>query len=160
MSEWTDISVTTLVGTAGREPRAMQQLNKVLRGELSAVEAYNQIIEKFANDPQVQKLSEIKTEHEDSIRILRVMVAQEGALPADEPGFWGKVVANILAAGRLFGDVATLKMLRQGEEFGLHQYKALLKENLSSNDLSIIQNKFIPRQEHHIRTLIEMAHVH
>ncbi len=137
--------------------KIVDHLNKVLRGELSAVDAYEQVIGRFASEPEIYRLYAIKTEHEDSVRSLRTMISHEGAFPDDAAGLWGTVVKAVVGAGKLFGNSSALTAVRQGEEHGLRLYEDLANENLNYEDLRVIRSKLIPRQEKHIALLDQLA---
>jgi len=135
----------------------VDHLNKVLRGELSAIDAYDQVTGRFAAEPEIYRLIDIKAEHEESVRSLRTMISHEGAFPDDDPGLWGTVVKAVVGAHKLFGNASALTALRQGEEHGLRLYEDLANESLSSEDLQVIRSKLIPRQEKHIALLDQLA---
>lgn len=149
--------VNATATTYSPDSRVVDQLNKVLRGELSAVAAYDQVIEKFANEPEIYRLSAIREEHVDSVRALRTMITHEGAFPDDEPGLWGTIVKAVVGTGKIFGNSPALTALKQGEEYGLRLYEDLATENLNSEDLRVIRSKLIPRQEKHIALLDQLA---
>lgn len=134
------------------------KINKILRGELSAVEAYDQVLESFAEEPETSLLLHFRTEHEDSVRQLKAMVQHEGREPSEDSGVWGTVVAAVVGTGKLFGNHAALVALKEGEERGLEDYESLLQEDeLGAEDRDVIRNKLIPRQEKHIALLNQMA---
>ena len=141
----------------GPDTRIIDSLNKVLRGEISAVEAYAQVMDRFATEPEIHRLLAIKEEHEDSVKSLRAMVANEGAVPSEDSGLWGTIVKGVVATGKLFGNTSALNAIKQGEEHGLRQYKDLMTLNLSADDLRVIKSKLIPRQEKHIALLDQLA---
>lgn len=144
----------------GPKSHIIDELNKVLRGEISAIEAYSQVIEKFHTDPAIDRLTVLKREHEDNVTLLRDMLNHEGALPAETSGVWGAIVKTVVAAGKLLGEPTAIGALKQGEEHGLKLYRNLLDENLSTNDLRLIKDKLIPRQERHIQLLDQMSSTH
>lgn len=141
----------------GPDTRVVDHLNRVLRGELAAVSAYKQVIEKFKDEPEIHRLMNLKDEHEESIRALKTMITHEGAFPDDDPGLWGTVVKAVVGAGKLFGNAPAISALRQGEEHGLRLYEDLANENLNVEDLRVIRSKLIPRQEKHIALLDQLA---
>jgi hypothetical protein len=155
MNMSTELPPTAVFADAGLgpKPHIVEELNKVLRGEISAVEAYTQIIHRFAEDPTVATLADLKRDHEENATYLRDMLDQEGAVPADTSGAWGTVVKTVMTAGQLLGEGAAISALKQGEEHGLKLYKELLSENLSAIDSRLIKDKIIPRQESHISVL-------
>ncbi|MBX3040275.1 MAG: DUF2383 domain-containing protein [Bdellovibrionaceae bacterium] len=146
------------VGTGAIGTDIADKINKVLRGELSAVEAYDQVLESFSEEPETSLLLHFRTEHDDSVRELKAMIQHEGRDPSEDSGVWGTVVSAIIGAGKLFGNHAALVALKEGEERGLEDYEALLQEDeLGAEDRDIIRNKLIPRQEKHIALLNQMA---
>ena len=46
-------------------------LNALLRGEVAAVETYDQVIPKFAGQPQAVELQRIRDEHTESAAVLK-----------------------------------------------------------------------------------------
>ncbi len=140
--------------------RIVDHLNKVLRGELAAVEAYDQALQRITDETTINRLSAIRNDHVDSVRTLKNMISHEGAFPDEGPGVWGAVVRAIIGAGKLLGEATTLNALKQGEERGLTLYEALAKENLNLADLNLIKTKLIPRQERHIAILSQLTQMH
>lgn len=134
------------------------QLNKVLRGELSAVEAYDQVLDKFSFESEVQELIGLKMEHTDSVQCLKDMVRDEGNIPDEESGVWGAVVKTVIGGAKLFGNAPAINALREGEEHGLKLYRKLLEMNLDVADARLVRSKLIPRQEKHIALLERLAH--
>lgn len=140
----------------GPKPRVVEELNKVLRGEISAVEAYTQVMHRFAEDASVAAFMELKREHEENVACLRDMLDHEGAVPTDKSGVWGTVVKTVMTAGQLLGEGAAISALKQGEEHGLKLYKELLSENLNIADSRLVKDKIIPRQENHVSILSQI----
>ncbi|HRO68326.1 MAG TPA: DUF2383 domain-containing protein [Pseudobdellovibrionaceae bacterium] len=151
----------TTIGTVGAGAIGTDigdKINKILRGELSAIEAYDQVLESFSEEPETSLLLHFRTEHEDSVRQLKPMVQHEGHEPSEDSGVWGTVVAAVVGTGKLFGNHAALVALKEGEERGLEDYESLLQEDeLGAEDRDVIRNKLIPRQEKHIALLNQMA---
>lgn len=134
-----------------------RQINKVLRGEISAVESYDQVLEKFSFEPEVQKLLDLKTDHEDSVQCLKEMVRDEGTIPEQESGVWGAIVKTVVGGAKLFGNAPALNALKEGEEHGLKLYRKMLEMNLDVDDAQIVRTKLIPRQEKHIALLEDLS---
>lgn len=133
--------------------------NKVLRGEISAVEGYRQVIDKFKNDPKILVIQNILNDHVDTVEELKkhINFKPTTELADQDSGVWGKFVATYLATAKILGEGTTTSALIDGEEHGLKQYMELMKDpDLSLEDKNLIKTKFIPRQERHIRRLEEM----
>lgn len=146
----------TGVGAVGTD--LGDKINKVLRGELSAIEAYEQVMEALTQNPEASLLQHFRSEHEDSARHLTAMVQHEGREPSEGSGMWGSIVAAVVGAGKLIGSHAALVALKEGEEKGLEDYEGLLaEEELGAEDRRIIREKLIPRQKKHIELLNQMA---
>ncbi len=133
--------------------------NKELRGEISAVEGYKQVSEKFKDDPKIVIIQGILKEHEETVADLKRHIAFK---PTDEEpekasGVWGTFVATVLGTAKALGETPTILALIEGEEHGLDQYMNLIKNpSLTFEDRNLIRMKFMPRQESHIRKLHEM----
>ena len=108
--------------------RCVEQLNSLLRGEISAAETYKMAIDKVGGDRQREgmQLRAIAQEHGDHAQRLRDEVRRAGGEADDASGTWGAYAKTIEAAASLFGDAAALKALKEGEEHGLKDYRAAL----------------------------------
>jgi hypothetical protein len=107
--------------TAGGGERAtitcdIDALNVLLRGEVAAVETYDQVIARFAGQPQAIELQRIRDEHTESAAVLRKRVRHSGGDPAERSGIWGKVTAAITGTAKILGPATALATLQQGEE--------------------------------------------
>ncbi len=129
--------------------------DKILRGELSAVEAYDQVIEKFITDPEapISLLAQIRSEHQRSCESLRLLVTNKGEDPSDDSGAWGAVVSTLVNVRALFGKDQALRTLRTGEDHGLRMYQDALDLGLNERERSTIRDVLIPRQVRHIAQL-------
>jgi rubrerythrin len=133
-------------------------LDKCLRGELSAVETYTQALEKARSDPErgseMQQLSRILEDHRRAATQLRTLVQQMGGTPSEDSGAWGAWSKTVMGAAKMFGDAAALKALKEGEESGLKDYRDAMKSagvasSAGGNELAALAAK----NEEHIRTL-------
>lgn len=132
-------------------------LNKVLRGEISAVEAYTQVMDRFKDDPEIYTIRQILMEHQNSVATLKKHIANKFDNPETDSGIWGTFVTTVVGTAKTLGETATIQALIEGEEHGLDQYTGLLEnENLSFVEKNLISTEFIPRQEEHIFQLRAM----
>ncbi|MES3037652.1 MAG: DUF2383 domain-containing protein [Bdellovibrionota bacterium] len=131
-------------------------LDKILRGEISAVEAYDQVLTKMDSPVQVDRLREFKLEHEDTVRQMRSLVRSEGQAPSENSGPWGTIVLSFVNMAKMVGFETALRALLEGEEHGLNQYREALTMNLSQKERDLIINVLVPRQERHISSLRAM----
>jgi hypothetical protein len=143
--------------TTGRlDENKSNYLNKILRGEISAVEAYEQVIPTFTSERDRFLLSEIRNEHDRNVEKLRSLVEHSRFAPNEDSGTWGTVVTTIVGAANLMGNTAALKALEEGEEHGLKLYQEGLKYNLTDEELDMFTEDFIPGLERHIASVRHM----
>ena len=75
-----------------------------------------------------------------------------GGDASDSSGAWG-VWANLLqGTASLFGDTASLKALKEGEEHGLKDYQEGLRD-IDATSADLVQSRLIPAQQQHISVL-------
>jgi demethoxyubiquinone hydroxylase (CLK1/Coq7/Cat5 family) len=135
----------------------IDDLNRLLRGEISAVETYRQALDKFAREPSAETLRLIKTDHERTVEILKQEVLHLNGAPSLSSGAWGTWAASVQGVAKLIGYAAALKVLKEGEEHGLKEYKEALSDNTIPQSVnSAIRNSFIPKQKQHISNLNEI----
>lgn len=131
-----------------------EDLNEVLRGEISAVEAYTQVMEKIESAPESYRLRQFKLDHENAVKFWKKQAKIMGKIPSNSSSIWGKVVESFVGISKIVGEEQALKALKKGEEHGLSLYEDLLKsEQLTSFQKDEIKNSFIPRQKRHIESI-------
>jgi uncharacterized protein (TIGR02284 family) len=137
--------------------RAVDQINSLLRGEISAVETYNLAIEKVGDDhvSDATLLRAIAQEHGEHAQHLRDEIRRLGGEADDSSGAWGVYAKTIEAAAKLFGDASALKALKEGEEHGLKDYREAL-DDLDGSTRRLVAEVLIPAQQRHITTLDAM----
>jgi len=133
------------------------KLNTLLRDEISAVETYQQALDKLRDEPhvgEVQQISSICEDHRDSAMKLRERIIQHGGKPTEDSGAWGTWSKLVMGGAKLLGDRAALTALRQGEENGIKDYQEALQEADIPEDVrSLIQTTLLPRQQQHLNVL-------
>jgi bacterioferritin (cytochrome b1) len=135
----------------------VDDLNKCLRGELSAMETYRQALDKAREDDhysgEVQQLSRILEDHRSAASKLRTVIAQMGGTPSDDSGAWGAWSKAVMGTAKLFGDTAALKALKEGEESGLKDYRNVTGGANAPAGLRSDIAALASKNEEHIRTL-------
>lgn len=134
--------------------RGVEQLNSLLRGEISAVETYEQAIKKVGEDrvSDGTLLRAIAQEHGEHAQRLREEVRRLGGEPDNASGVWGVYAKTIEGVAKLFGDSSALKALKEGEEHGLKDYREAL-DDVDDSGRRLIAEVLIPAQQRHITTL-------
>jgi bacterioferritin (cytochrome b1) len=136
---------------------ALNQLNSLLRGEISAAETYRIAIDKLKDHDavpvtQVDLLRQMHAEHTEAVRFLRDRIIELGGEPSEGSGLWGMWARFTQTTANLFGDVAALKALKEGEEHGLKDY-ADAEGKVDSVTFDAITTRFAPAQQRHIDAL-------
>lgn len=121
-------------------------LNALLRGELSAVSAYQRALRSAEGRATVDaaEILRFAAEHQRTVAALQGAVREMGGVPASEAGTWGAFV--------LLRDTATIRELLDGEEAGLKMYQAA-NSILDGDARDLVTLELIPRQRRHIAEL-------
>lgn len=134
--------------------KTTEKLNRLLRGERSAAETYKQALSKVGADPRADHLRTIQAEHFDAVLNLKKHVELRGDDPETSSGPWGAVAKTVMVTAKLFGDKATLKALKEGEEHGLKDYQELANdEEIDPQVKTLVSTILIPRTKSHIEKI-------
>jgi uncharacterized protein (TIGR02284 family) len=135
----------------------VEQLNSLLRGEISAAETYRMAIDKVADGATANAglLREIQEEHGRAAQGIRNRIREMGGEASDSSGAWGAWAKTVQGTMNLFGDESSLKALKEGEEHGLKDYEAALP-NVDVPSAQLISNQLIPAQRRHIDLLDQL----
>lgn len=124
----------------------IDKLNSFLRGELSAVETYRQVMEK-AETPAVRaSLQPGFDSHSKRTRLLEAKIRQLGGEPSKDSGAWGSFAKAVQGGAKMFGVSAAVSTLEQGEDHGLADYKSDLKE-LTPQNQEFVRTNLLAEQE-------------
>lgn len=132
-------------------------LNKILRGEISAVEAYEQVIPTFEDEGDRFRLSGIRNEHSRNIEKLKVLIENTRFAPEEDSGAWGKFVSTFMGSAKIIGNTAILNALIGGEEHGLTLYRNSLEHHLTEEEKNVIFKDIIPSLNRHVVSLENMV---
>ncbi len=145
---------------AGTDP-SIQQLDSLLRGEISATETYRMAINAVDDSPdkagQVKLLREMQEDHGRAAQSLRDRIRELGGEASDSSGAWGALARFSQGTANLLGGAASLKSLKEGEEHGLKDYEDALSD-VDATSADLIQNQLIPQQQRHIQLLTQLIH--
>lgn len=132
-------------------------LNKLLSNELSAIETYQQALEKLrieAGLGEALQLLPIYEDHKAAVSSLQEQIYHLGGRPLYDSGIWEKWAEMVHEGANLLGKEAALNALREGEKSGVEDYEqAVQNPDLPSDLRSLIQAKMLLKQHSHIRTL-------
>ncbi len=128
--------------------------NKLLRGERSAVETYDQAIEKYGNKPVLGELRRLRDEHSVSVQTLEHNVRSMGGDPDDSAGAWGVFANTVQGAANLIGPNSALEALQRGEQSGQSDYEGALEDDeVMPECKDLIRAQLLPKVTEHIATL-------
>lgn len=136
-------------------------IDEIIRGEISAVEAYEQVLKEIENDPESLRLEKFHDQHTHAVNYWQRQVKRDGLIPERSSSIWGAAVEAFIGVSKLLGNTTALRALKAGEEHGLKNYQSMLEdENLTHMQKKEIRDTFIPRQRQHIETLESLIHIH
>ena len=101
-------------------------LNSLLRGELAATETYQQVLAKLGDSKVAAELRRAHTEHRTAANELRKQVHDHAGQPDQDSGMWGTFAKLVQGTAKLFGPIAALKALKEGEESRLKEYQSVI----------------------------------
>ena len=128
--------------------------NSLLRGELSAVETYNQALEKFDSEIERSALRSIQSDHQHSAARLREHLIEMEAEPATESGAWGSFAKAVEGTAKMLGESPALAALQQGEEHGVDEYEEALRNRDVMDEIkTVIRQQLLPPLSEHIAAL-------
>ena len=129
-------------------------LNRLIRGELSAVETYRQALDKMKDAPEATELHSLMVEHRQAVQVLREHVLQRGGQPADSSGAWGAWAKFIEGTAQIFGVAAALKALKEGEEHGIKEYESFLEDDAADQECKdLVRSRLLPQARSHVPVL-------
>lgn len=143
------------------EKATLEQLNKLLEGEISAFETYSKAIEKMDDQSVKSILQENYECHSERIQQLTEAVQKLDGTPAKGSGVWGAFVNLLESGATIIGGQATIAILEEGEDKGVTSYKAMFEKVGSSSFISELlakQEATHKRCADLKRTMAEHAH--
>lgn len=136
----------------------VETLKSLLRGEMSAVETYDQAMQKLNDDAAiVQQLRRCRLSHEDRVSMLRGEVSRFGGQAPEGSGPWGAFAKLVEGGAKVFGKKAAIAALEEGEDHGLKQYRADLAK-LDASVRSTLEPRLLAEQEQTHRVMSDLKH--
>jgi len=138
--------------------RHVPALNSLLRGELAAVESYDQVLEKFADGPGIPALRRIRIDHYGAVKELRDRIHEHGGHAVDSSGAWGVFAGAVTGTAKVLGLHPVIATLRQGEERGISDYESIARDvEMSPECRWMIESELLPKCRRHVATLKQLA---
>jgi hypothetical protein len=149
---------TPLYNAALDAPTNTDALNGLLRGELAAIECYDQVLEKFPTVSAIRELRRIRVEHYAASRFLREHVRLHGGEPHETSGPWGAFAALVTGTAKTLGLKPVMSALQQGEEHGVSDYvNALDNTEIPADCRKQIERRLLPMCRQHVAALTQLA---
>jgi uncharacterized protein (TIGR02284 family) len=123
----------------------IDQLNSYLKGERSAVETYDQAIEKMDDHGVRMQLQQLRDSHQMRVQKLVQRISMLGGDPADDSGIWGGFAKLMEGGAKLFGKDAAIAVLEEGEDHGKKDYSRDL-DKLTPATRQFVQSELVPEQ--------------
>ena len=135
----------------------IKQLNSFLRGEISAVETYQQCIDKMDDVSIASQLRRLQASHSNRVTKLQQQIRSLGGTPETDSGVWGSFAKLVEGGAKVFGTSAAIAALEEGEDHGKNDYKADLSE-LSPEVQQFVRNQLVPEQQKTHDALSQLKH--
>ena len=133
------------------------ELQKIVNGESSAVQAYEIALEKMDRLIERNRLKKILNEHKEALAYWRTKLEKKGKTAKAYQSIWEQVVNSLMRASSLLSKEKTLLLLKKGESFGLRKYKKLIEHSREIDDLKRERVEFfLKSQAGHIDCLNEV----
>lgn len=132
---------------------SVDKLNELLRGELSAVETYNQALEKI-EEPFIarEEIRRCHAAHQSRVEMLRRAVTNLGGAPSEDSGAWGTFAKLVEGGAKVLGSKMAIAALEEGEDYGLALYKKAL-EDLDPSSRALVDRDLLPGQQETHRSI-------
>ncbi|HEY9793146.1 MAG TPA: DUF2383 domain-containing protein [Candidatus Obscuribacterales bacterium] len=135
---------------------AASKLNGLLKGEISAVETYNQAIDAVKDPAITSVLQDNRSCHADRAQVLTEKIVAMGGKPAQDSGVWGAISKIAEGGAKTFGEKSAIGVLEEGEDKGLDQYRKLAEDDDPA--VRTVAQTLIDRQEGTHRKMSELKH--
>ena len=124
-------------------------LNKYRRSELSAVETYDQVLDKLESTPHRTIVLANRASHAKRAKQIALEINRRKGRPADGSGPWGAFTKALEGGAKLFGAKPALKMLEEGEDHGCRLYGEDLEDYSTEVRAFVRQELEQPQRQTH-----------
>ena len=134
---------------------AIDKLQSFCRGEMSAVETYNQAMQ-ATQDPRIlMQLRGNLASHEARVRLLCKRIVDLGGSPPEGSGAWGVFAKAVEGTASALGEKSALSVLEEGEDHGLADYRSDLS-HLDLDSRRLVSEQILPQQAKTHRALADI----
>lgn len=134
----------------------IEQLNALLRGEISSVETYTQALRAIEDDALASQLELCRASHLHRAEALAKKIDELGGSPAQGSGLWGGFAKLVEGGATLAGASSAIGALEEGEDREREDYRRAV-EKLEGAARTFIQ-ALLPEQQKTHRVLSQLKH--
>jgi demethoxyubiquinone hydroxylase (CLK1/Coq7/Cat5 family) len=134
---------------------SLEQMNSFLRGEISAVETYEQALPAIKTDSTREELQRCEQSHRARVESIRQRIIAKGGKPSEGGGAWATFAKALTGGAKLVGEKAAIQALEAGEDHGLADYRKD-REVLDPELRAFVDSELLPAQ---IKTHGTMSHL-
>jgi len=98
-------------------------------------------------------LQELERDHSRNVELLSQKIQSLGGEVPEGSGPWGAWAKAVTGTSTMFGDRASFKILKEGEEHGIKEYQDAIAESGIDSDVKQLLTELIPKQSQHIARL-------
>jgi hypothetical protein len=135
----------------------MELIGSLLADELSAMETYQQVMNKLPNNAssdETELLLTLYQGHKEAVSSLQAQIREYECTHAETSNVWGSWAQLVQGCAILQGKQAMLKILQIGETRCLEDYEKVLQNTkLATSIRCLIEWKLLILQQSHIRIL-------
>ena len=103
--------------SSDKSSETIRGLNELLRGELAALETYNQALSVVTGDRETENdLRECQSSHRERVDRLRMEIIERGGTPDTGSGAWGVFAKAVEGTAKTVGQKMAINALEAGED--------------------------------------------
>jgi demethoxyubiquinone hydroxylase (CLK1/Coq7/Cat5 family) len=136
---------------------SIDKLNEFLRGEIAAVETYDQALNRMHESDHRGQLERCKRSHQMRVHAIRQRITEAGGRPVQSAGVWGAFSRLLEAGASTLGEKAAIAALEEGEDHGLKIYRDDMAQ-LGASARRFVETELLPAQEATHRSLSALMH--
>lgn len=124
----------------------MENLNTLLKGELSAVASYGVALDKVREPHVKEVLLQARDSHAERVDKLRTAIVDSGGAPIETSGTWGSFAKLVTSTAAAMGEVAIVAALEEGEDLGSNEYEWKML-NIRGANHRLVRDELWPKQQ-------------
>ncbi len=123
----------------------IDKLNGFLKGEIAAVETYEQAMDAVDDSATRIELDKMRASHALRVAKLKSHINGLGGVPEISSGAWGAFAKTVEGGAKLFGEGLAVSTLEEGEDYGKKMYNKGI-DDLSDGTAAFVRAEIVPEQ--------------